>query len=180
MANWLPNAVSFQLVWIAAVAGAAQGWWWAGPAALAMFAAWQLPLSASPRADLRLMLIAALVGLVIDTIWVQAGLMRFETPEPWTATAPIWIVALWMGYALTLNHSLAALKRHLSWAALLGLIGGPLAYAIAENAWHAVQLQPPRWIALAALALAWGAVTPALSMAATHFDKTSPRAVGQP
>ena len=32
---WLPNAIAFQLVWLAAVGGAGRGWWWSGPLALA-------------------------------------------------------------------------------------------------------------------------------------------------
>jgi len=39
MAMWpnLRNYLALQLVWLAAVAGAGRGLWWAGPAALAVF-----------------------------------------------------------------------------------------------------------------------------------------------
>jgi hypothetical protein len=169
VSRWLPNAICFQLVWLAAVGGAAQGWWWAGPAAVAAFAAWQLPLSRWPRADALLMLGTAALGFLIDTLWVQLALMRFTTPLPWAGLAPVWIVALWMGFALTLNHSLAGLKPHLWWAALLGVVGGPLAYGVAERAWSAVALAQPAWQPLAALALAWGLVTPLLLLAARRL-----------
>jgi hypothetical protein len=168
--GWLPNAISFQLVWLAAVAGAARGWWWAGPLALAAFAAWQLPLSGGRRADLLLMLMTAALGFAIDTLWVKLELMRFTTPLPSAQLAPVWIVALWMGFALTLNHSLAALKRHLWLAAALGLIGGPIAYGVAEGAWSAVQFGRPAWIVLGALALAWAAVTPLLLVLARRLE----------
>lgn len=170
MKAWLPNAISFQLVWLATVAGAARGWWWAGPVALIAFAAWQLPLSRGPRADALLMLGTAALGFSIDTLWVRLELMRFITPLPSTTLAPVWIVALWMGFALTLNHSLAALKHRLWLAALLGLIGGPIAYGVAEGAWAAVEFSQPAWIALAALGLAWATVTPLLLMAARRLD----------
>lgn len=174
MKTWLPNAICFQLVWLAAVGGAAQGWWWAGPAALLAFAAWQVPLSRRPGVDVGLMLGAAALGFATDTLWVQLGLMRFSTPLPWSGVAPVWIVALWMGFALTLNHSLASLKRHLALAALLGVLGGPLAYAVADRAWSAVDLAEPTWSVLLALALAWGAITPLLLRAATRFDPGAP------
>lgn len=170
MKGWLANAVCFQLVWLAAVGGAARGWWWAGPLALMVFAAWQVPTSPWPRADLLLMLGAAVLGLLIDTLWVQLGLMRFTTPAPWAGLAPVWIVAMWMGFALTLNHSLAGLKRHLGLATMLGVVGGPLAYGVAERAWHAVQFAPPSWVVFVALALAWGLVTPLLLFAARRLD----------
>lgn len=170
MKGWLANAVCFQAVWLAAVAGAARGWWWAGPLALLVFAAWQLPLSHGPRADLLLMAVVAAVGFAIDSLWVQLDLMRFRTALPWEGLAPVWIVALWMGFALTLNHSLAGLKRHLGLAAALGLVGGPLAYGIAERAWDAVDLHADAWPALGALALAWGVVTPLLLLLARRLD----------
>jgi hypothetical protein len=172
MKHWLPNALSFQLVWVAAVGGAAHGWWWAGPLAVVLFAAWQLPLSRSRRADAWLMLGATLGGFVIDSAWVQLDLMRFTARVPWSDWAPVWIAALWTGFALTLNHSLAGLKRHLWLAAALGVVGGPLAYGVAHSAWHAVEFLQPPWIVYAALAVAWGAVTPALLVAARKFGPT--------
>ena len=179
MKHWLPNAIGFQMVWICAVAGAAKGLWWAGPLALAAFATWQLSTSVQPRVDAQLMLGSALVGFGIDTLWIQAGLMRFVAPLPWDTVAPVWIVAMWMGFALTLNHSLATLKRHLVWAAVLGIVGGPLAYAAAGRAWQAVQLSEPNWIPYAALALAWGLVTPALLFAARRLS-AAPQRVALP
>ena len=174
MSRWLATAICFQLVWLAAVGGAARGWWWAGPAAVAAFAAWQLPLSRWPRADGLLMLGTAALGFLIDTLWVQLELMRFTTPLPWTELAPAWIVAMWMGFALTLNHSLAGLKRHLWLAAALGLVGGPLAYGLAESTWSAVVLAEPAWLPLTALALAWGVVTPLLVVAARQLGAPVP------
>lgn len=158
----IANAVSFQLVWLATVAGAANGLWWAGPLAALMFAAWQLPLSAQPKADLKLMLCAAAAGFVIDSLLVIAGLLRFETAVPWSGLAPVWIVSLWVAFALTLNHSLSALKQRPTLAVGLGLVGGPLAYWVAASAWKAVQLGPSAVVALAVIGLVWALATPAL------------------
>lgn len=169
MRHWLPNALSYQLVWIAAVGGAARGWWWAGPVAVVLFAAWQLPLSRHRRADVLLCLVAMAVGFVVDSIWAGTGLMRFASPVPSTQFAPLWIVALWAGFALTLNHSLAALKPRLLLGTLLGACGGPLAYAIAERAWDAVDMGARPGPALLALAVAWSLVTPLLLVAARRL-----------
>ena len=169
MRHWLPNALSFQLVWMAAVGGAAQGWWWAGPIAVVLFAAWQIPMSRVPRADVLVCLVTAVIGFLVDSIWAITGLMVFDAPVPSAQYAPVWIVALWVGFALTLNHSLAALKHRLGLAALLGLIGGPLAYTIAERAWGAVQMGEAPAPALLALAVAWGLVTPLLLVIARRL-----------
>ena len=158
---WLPNVVGFQIVWIAAVGGAARGWWWAGPLALLIFASIQLTISRWRVADLKLMLIAAALGFAVDSLWVQLGWIEFRSAQPWPSLAPIWIVAMWMGFALTLNHSLAALKSQTVIAVAFGLIGGPLAYWIAASVWHAAVIQAA-WQPYAGLAIAWGLVTPLL------------------
>lgn len=173
-AGWIPNAVAFQLVWLASVGGAGRGWWWAGPLALALFAAWQIPTSRWPAADLRLMAGAAVLGFGVDTLWLRLGLMEFTTALPWPGVAPVWIVVLWMAFGLTLNHSLSSLKRRPWLAALLGLLGGPLAYYAAEHAWGAVELGPTPTVALVALAVAWAALTPLLLMLA---QRATPAAV---
>jgi hypothetical protein len=154
------NLVGFQLVWASAVGGAARGWWWAGPLALLAFAAWQLAVSRTSRTDAQLLLVCAAVGIAIDTLWVQLGWMRFEAAVPWSGLAPIWIIAMWMGFALTLNHSMAALKPYPWLGAMLGAVGGPLAYWAAGTAWGAVTIADPA--AYVGLAVAWAVLTPLL------------------
>lgn len=171
MKAWLPNALAFQLVWIAAVGGAGRGWAWCGPLALLAFAAWRLPTSRWPRADGLLLGLTAVIGFGVDSLWVSSGLMAFAQPGPWQMLAPMWIVSLWAGFALTINHSMAALKAHLAWAALFGVLGGPLAYGVAQGTWGAVVLSAPTWRPLLALAIAWGGLTPALLMLATWLQR---------
>ncbi|MCG6117236.1 MAG: DUF2878 domain-containing protein [Aquimonas sp.] len=158
----IANALCFQLVWLATVAGAANGLWWAGPLAALAFAAWQVPLSECPRADLKLMATAAVAGFLIDSALVVGGLLVFSTPVPWEGAAPIWIVALWVGFALTLNHSLSGLKRRPVLAIGLGLLGGPLAYWIAARAWNAVEFNGSVLLPLLAIGLIWAVITPLL------------------
>ena len=166
--SWLPNAVGFQLVWVAAVGGAARGLWWAGPAALLIFAALQLGFSRWRRADAALMLLAGVVGFAIDSLWIQLDWIEFSSPLPWTGAAPIWIVAMWVGFALTLNHSLSTLKNYPLIAVIFGLIGGPLAYWIAGSVWGAAVIEPTLW-PYVGLAISWGVLTPLLLIAAERF-----------
>jgi hypothetical protein len=165
----IANAVSFQLVWIAAVAGAANGIWWSGPLAALLFAAWQLPLSPCPRADLKLMAAAAALGFAIDSLLVYFDLLVFQSPVPWPQAAPIWIVSMWIAFALTLNHSLSSLKRHPLLAVALGLLGGPLAYWVAATAWNAVDLNGSVLLPLLVIGIVWALVTPMLLGLAERF-----------
>ena len=43
-------------------------------------------------------------------------------------TAPMWLVSLWMLFAITINHSLGWLKERYLLAALMGFVFGPVAY----------------------------------------------------
>mgnify|MGYP002777180360 CR=1 FL=1 len=158
----LLNAIFFQMTWVASVGGAAQGYWWAGLVALTLFAVWQFRVTQWPRADFALMCLACLLGLVIDSAFIQMGLLRFTDPVPFAELAPIWILGMWMGFALTLNHSLRWFRRRLLLGAVFGLIGGPLAYYVAEKQFEAVRFIGEPWIVLATLGLTWAVATPVL------------------
>ena len=93
-------------------------------------------------------------------------------PLPWAAAAPVWIVAMWIGFALTLNHSLSALKRHPGIAVTFGLVGGPLAYWIAAGVWQAARIEGG-WLPYVALAVSWGAITPLLLRLADRLASTT-------
>ncbi len=178
--NVILNVVFFQITWMACVGGAAAGMWWLGPLILLAFCAWQLSVSRHRLADVQLMLIAGVIGMVADTLLVQAGLLRFAAPVPWPQLAPIWIIALWMAFALTLNHSLAALRSRLWLAAAFGLVGGPLAYWIAIRVWAGAEFSGSPMLALLALALIWAVVTPVLLMLATRLSGPLPSTTAAP
>jgi hypothetical protein len=159
--DWLPNVLGFQIVWCAAVGGAARDWWWAGPLALGLFALWQFSVTRWRGADFKLMLVAAVIGFAVDTLWVQLGWIEFRSALPWSTAAPVWIVAMWMGFALTLNHSLSALKSRFAVAVAFGVIGGPLAYWIAASVWGAAVIEGSL-LPYLGLAVSWGLITPLL------------------
>ena len=168
MNNWI-NIVFYQATWFAAIAGAARGWWWAGPLMLGAFAVWQIAVSDERRADLQLMACAAIVGFAVDTLCVRSGMFTYAAPVPSPDFAPIWIVALWMSFALTLNHSLAWLKAHPALASVFGAVGAPLAYLAAARGWNALSFAARPALALGALAIAWAILAPALFLLARHL-----------
>lgn len=171
---FLLNLILFQLCWIAAVAGAGQGYWWAGPVAVLAFVAVVLRYSPWPRADLKLLGLACLVGLLVDTAYVQLDLLRFASPIPSNAVAPIWIIGMWASFALTLNHSLSFLKgRHL-WSIIFGLVGGPFAYFVAARNFGAAEVTGAPVVAYAAIGIAWAVVTPVLMELAQRLVPATP------
>jgi len=157
---WI-NAILYQATWLIAIAGAAHDCWWAGLLALAVFAVWQLATSSLRRADVLLVLSAASIGFGVDSAFAQTGLLTYAAATPWERLAPIWIIALWMSFALTLNHSLAYLKTHPLFASALGGIGAPLAYLAAAH-WGALAFPAVQLPSLLLLAATWAVLTPAL------------------
>jgi hypothetical protein len=175
--NWIVNAILFQLCWVAFVGGAGRGCWWLGFVVLAPFALWQLKVSARPRADALLFAIAALLGFAVDSALAMSGVLSYATPVPWSQLAPVWIVGLWAGFGLTLNHSMAFLQTRPWLALLLGGLAGPFAYWVAARAWSAVALNGPMWRSMLALGVAWALITPALAKLARHLAQhEAPRA----
>lgn len=157
------NALMFQLCWFAFVGGAGRGNAWIGFVPLAAFAAWQLRASRVRRADIGLMAVSGTLGFAVDTTYVQAGALQYAAAVPSAELAPVWIVGMWMAFALTLNHSLDFLKHNLLAALALGLVGAPLAYAIAAAKFGAASFEGTALFALALVGLAWGAVTPLMA-----------------
>ena len=162
--HWLQpaaNAVGFNIAWFITVFGAAAGLAWAGPAALILFAAVQVGLSARPRYDLVAMGVFASAGFVIDSAWSLSGAVSYAAAWPSPAFAPIWLVTLWATFALTLGHSLAWLRPRPALAALFGLLGGGFSYWIGARV-GAVQLAIPGWIYAVGVGLCWAVALPAL------------------
>jgi hypothetical protein len=177
----LLNAFGYQITWFAAVIGAGRGWAWAGPLALLVFAAWQLGTSRCREADLRLIGLALCCGALIDTALVQSGSARFAAALPSPDFAPVWILSLWCAFALTLNHSLGALKSlHLWIASLLGAIAAPLAYLGAARGWHAIEYPRSPLPALLMLAGAWALAMPLLVHAARGWTATPQASIWRP
>lgn len=94
----LLNAGLFQVTWFAAVMGGTL----VGVAACSVLAAHALARG-SARADLTLAAVLGVVGFVLDTLWIQTGVLDYHG----ASLAPPWIVALWVAVGLSINHSLS-------------------------------------------------------------------------
>ena len=152
MPIWL-NFVGYQAAWLIAVAAAGRGMWWPGVLACAGFvliAAWR---SSDYRADLKLALAALVCGLLVDGTLAGSGALHYAAAEP-GLPAPIWILAMWAAFAMTLRHSLRWLLPRAWLAALFGAIGGPLAYWGAARGFAAVEFVMPQ-AATAFLMVGW-------------------------
>lgn len=172
MKFWL-SLIGYQAVWFAAVIGAGHGIAWPGVIGMLAYAAAQLLMARHYRVDLSLMASALVFGFLLDGGLIRGGLASYAAPWPHLAIAPAWILALWMTFALTFTQSLSYLQNRLWLAALLGLVGGPLAYLGAARGWHVVTFAAPTWRALLVLAVGWALATPALAWLARRGTAAS-------
>lgn len=162
------NYLALQAQWLVAVWGAGRGLWWPALVALAGFALVHVALGGSLRREAGLVGLAVLLGALVDSVMAASGLVHYAAPMPWSNLAPIWILALWAGLALTLRHSLAWLMRRPPLAVLVMGIGGPLSYLGAQSGFDAVRFSAPTFAGLVTLGALWAAATAVLAMAALH------------
>lgn len=159
----------FQGAWFAAVLGAAAGRHWLGPAAVALVVAIHLALTDNRPGETKLLLTTGVLGFFFDTALVAGGVflpLAHLLPRPFS---PLWMVALWLNFATTLNVSLAWLRSRYLLAALFGAVGGPLAYYSGARLGATEAL--PTTGAMLILAAGWGVMTPLLVGAANYFRR---------
>lgn len=159
------NHVMFQLGWFACILGAARGAGWLGPVVAVLVIALHLALSRRTDLELRLLGVCFVLGLILESLVLNLGLIRFEEPSPLPFLAPLWIAAMWPVFGTTLNRSLSFLQGRAWLSILLGAVGGPLAYYAGARL-GAVTLTPPLG-ALLTYAVGWAVLVPLL----VHFAK---------
>ncbi len=150
--NWLSpfwlNAACFQLLWLGCVVGAgryeAHSLAFLGAIPVVAFSL----LSEWRWHDLLLGFGCLLLGIALDTMWIRTGILDYGTLQ----LAPYWIILLWVGVGLTLNHSLEPLARRPLVGALIAGAFAPISYLGGERV-GAVDI--PDAFALGWVALAW-------------------------
>jgi hypothetical protein len=168
----LLNFAVFQAAWTAAVLGAAGGWPLLGVAAVAAALAWHLHRSAQPAQEARLAAAVTAVGLVFESLRLLLHDTVYPSGQPLATLPPYWLIALWTLMAITLNVTLRWLRGRWALAALLGAVGGPLAFAGGERLGGAQFTDPTS--ALTSLALGWAGLMPLLIALAQRFDGVCP------
>ena len=173
MSFWL-SLLGYQAVWFTAVIGAGYGMVWPGVLGMLVYALVQLVWVRNWRTDFTLLVAGLVFGLLLDGSLIRSGLATYAAGWSQLALAPAWILALWMTFALTFSQSLRYLQKRLWLAALLGLVGGPIAYLGAARGFQVVSFADPVWRGLLLLALGWAVATPALAWLARRGSAAMP------
>ena len=81
--------------------------------------------------------------------------------------APLWIIAMWAGFSITLIYTLDSLQNKYFMAALLGLVGGPLSYQAGDSIGSITINHNYSYIVLA---IAWAIAIPLLLSLIKYFS----------
>lgn len=164
----IANFVVFQAAWFAAVLGAAHQLPLWGTACVLAAIAWHLGISERPGDEAKLIALACVIGIVVETAIVMQGHVAYPSGQPVAGVAPYWMVALWGELAIALNVTMRWMKGRLWLAAIVGAIGGPAAFSAGVTLGGAIFID--KTPALIALTCVYAVAMPLLVWLGTRFD----------
>jgi hypothetical protein len=161
--------------WFACIVGAAQHRHWLGLLVVTGLVVLHVVTRGNrpTRRILVLVLASILFGFCFDSLLISCGVyepVRWVMPFPF---APIWLVALWVNFALIVDVPLRWLQNHLLPAAAFGGIFGPAAY-LAGQQFGAVRVAEPVTVQVGVLCVAWALGLPTLMLIARALPSFGP------
>lgn len=158
----IANALAYQAVWLATLISVSKGHFWFGFFTSVVFAGLMLLFGGKVKQDCRIVLIGLILGFAIDTAFAASGWIQYALPWSAEGFAPLWIMALWLAFSFTLNHSMSFLRENYRLAAVFGFIGGPLVYWCADRVFNVIEFGTDTAVVMIALGVGWGLVIPAI------------------
>ena len=114
------------------------------------------------KADLQMMCVLLIMGLIIDGLISYAGVVSYRVDG---VPIPFWLAVIWLALAILPHHSLRWLKGRPLLSSLFAAVGGPLAYWAGVKAGSAT-FNAPLFSSLTLLAIVWALFWPiAMSVA---------------
>lgn len=150
----LINYALYQGGWLACVLGAAWQHPLAGLSIAMTLIAAHLALASERPVETRLVLLATIVGALVEVFQIAGGTYRFTAGTLHDALPPPWLLVMWAQFATTFRFSLRAVIGRPLPAALFGAVGGPIAFLAGERL-GAVTLLPPLSHGLLRLSVTW-------------------------
>ncbi|MFE8071692.1 DUF2878 domain-containing protein [Marinobacteraceae bacterium S3BR75-40.1] len=110
--------------------------------------------------ELRFLIMAAILGISVDTFWQNLGVLSFPAHQGAYASGmlPGWMLTIWLIFATTLHHSLHWMAKSRVLLLALPPVAGLLAY-ISAQALGAVEIGHGAW-GYVAIAIGWLLVFP--------------------
>lgn len=122
------NSAIFYAAWFVCVLLQMPWAVWFAAAAVVVHLTWVRP----GHREWLVVIVCSALGIVIDSALTATGVFRFDSADVGaimgTWLAPIWLMAIWLVFATTLNVSMKPFASRLWLAALLGGIAAPMSY----------------------------------------------------
>jgi hypothetical protein len=166
--------LAFDAAWFAAVAGGAAGWPWTGSLPALLVVALHLAVTRQTAwQELKLVAAITVFGVLLETGLMAAGVISYVGAAPGQILPPVWIWALWVGFATLPNASLRWMQGRWKLQALFGLLFGPLAYWTGAKM-GAASFPGATGTALVAIALVWALAFPTIMLLAERIAPQKP------
>lgn len=177
MGRWgqISNFVLLHALWLAAVFGAVAGTnLWSVLVLSAMLLLGAL-LSRHWRRDAAMVCMGAAIGLIFESLLIYSNLIEYELMS-YDGLPPLWILALWIGFAQSFNYSLHWLSAHLVLASFLGAV---MSIASIFSGIHIGAAEGPYPLILAVVyGVAWACVVPMLALMAGRLSRQQKEKAG--
>lgn len=157
----LINGLGFQAAWWACVLGVMFGVPLAGPAAMLLFLIIHSTRVSNISNEWKFIIAAGILGTAVDSALAYSGVIKYFGGWSQGIPAPLWISAMWMGFAATLFHALKWMRRSNIIGILMGVIFGPLSYYTGVKM-GVLEFPFSTPLALIVLAMVWGSAIPLL------------------
>lgn len=129
--NSFLNFILFQVLWILTVFGAANSFIWPSFIVLLLMFLQIKNNKSVPSKEIKLILISIIVGFIIDSVLSLSGAVEYKFNSEYIRIAPVWIIILWAGLAMTLNHSMKWVFSNIFPGLIVIAVGAPLSYLAA-------------------------------------------------
>ena len=154
------DLIGFKICWILCAFSTKWGQPYLGPIVTLVFILIHLMIVKFNNRDIKIISLAVLMGLIIDSLFFQLHFINYQGGMLADfKIAPLWILSMWGGFAVTLLYTLNSIKNRYIIASLIGAVGGPLSYNAGVQIGSIIINGTISYIVLA---IAWGLVIPFL------------------
>ena len=167
------NIIGFYIGWWTCVLGTANDIPYLGPAVMILFLIVHYYLFVSDIQEIYLVLIIGIIGTITDSLlflsgsFIYAGAYSNEI-----LIAPMWITAMWAGFAATVNHSMSWLKDKWLLMVISGVVFGPAAFFTGEK-FGAIEFHLSALFSGLVIAIVYGISMPAIYFLNKHLGLDS-------
>lgn len=121
------------------------------------------------KAEWLFIAIVTVVGCLWDSLMALSGVMVYADAA--AIGIPVWLVCLWVLFAMTFMHALSWLRSYLWLAAVFAGVFGPLSYWLGDELSSADVGSPMIW-SLLIMAAGWAVLFPAGMYLTTRFKSS--------